>query len=166
MYEMKKQINIKLILLETFSLLFIINGIQRLYIASQGKIYDAVINEDWKKFESLTSESLGQFFANKAIWTIGIILVGILTIGIINWRKKIHIINSIILFLVIIGISLTGFFLSGITNQYLNYFCGIFAEKYGISFFIGGTILTIIGITILWKSINLNKNTIHNTVYN
>ena len=164
MYEMKKQINIKLILLETFSLLFIINGIQRLYIASQGKIYDAVINEDWKKFESLTSESLGQFFTNKAIWTIGIILVGILTIGIINWRKKIHIINSIILFLVIIGISLTGFFLSGITNQYLNYFCGIFAEKYGISFFIGGTILTIIGITILWKSINLNKNTIHNTV--
>ncbi|MBU3012188.1 hypothetical protein KO506_12295 [Polaribacter vadi] len=161
---MKKQINIKLILLETFSLLFIINGIQRLYIASQGKIYDAVINENWKKFESLTSESLGQFFANRAIWTIGIILIGILTIGIINWRKKIHTINSIILFLVIIGITLTGFFLTGITNQYLNYFCGIFAKNYGLSFFIGGTILTTIGITILWKTISLNKNTIHNTV--
>lgn len=81
-------------------------------------------------------------------------------------EKKIHIINSIILFLVIIGITLTGFFLTGITNQYLNYFCGIFAENYGLSFFIGGTILTTIGITILWKTINLNKNTIHNTVHN
>jgi hypothetical protein len=164
MPQMKKQINIKLILLECLALIFIINGIQRLYIASQGKIYDAVINENWKKFESLTSDSIGEFFSNRALWTFGIILVGFLAVGIINWINKIRIINSIIVFLIIVGISVTGFFLSGTTNQYLNYFCGIFSESYGVSFFIGGTILTIIGIAILWKSISLNKNTIHNTV--
>lgn len=161
---MIKQISIKLILLESFALIFIINGLQRLYIASQGQKYDAVMSENWEKFESLTSESIGQFFVNRAYWTFGIILVGILAIGIINWKNKIRIINSIILLVIVLGISMTGFFLSGITNQYLNYFCGIFAESYGLSFFIGGTILTIIGITILWKSINLNKNIICNTV--
>lgn len=164
MPKMIKQISIKLILLESFALIFIINGLQRLYIASQGQKYDAVMSENWEKFESLTSESIGQFFVNRAYWTFGIILVGILAIGIINWKNKIRIINSIILLVIVLGISMTGFFLSGITNQYLNYFCGIFAESYGLSFFIGGTILTIIGITILWKSINLNKNIICNTV--
>lgn len=164
MPKMIKQISIKLILLESFALIFIINGLQRLYIASQGQKYDAVMSENWEKFESLTSESIGQFFVNRAYWTFGIILVGILAIGIINWKNKIRIINSIILLVIVLGISMTGFFLSGITNQYLNYFCGIFAESYGLSFFIGGTILTIIGIAILWKSINLNKNIICNTV--
>jgi hypothetical protein len=157
MPQMKKQINIKLILLECLALIFIINGIQRLYIASQAKIYDAVINENWKKFESLTSDSIGEFFSNRALWTFGIILVGFLAVGIINWINKIR----IILFLIIVGISVTGFFLSGTTNQYLNYFCGLFAESYGLSFFIGGTILTTIGVAILWKSIDFNKNTIH-----
>ena len=160
----EKQINIKLILLESFALIFVINGIQRLYLASQGEIYDAALNQNWGKFESLTSESIGEVFANRAFWTFGIILVGVFAVGIINWKNRIRIINSIILFIIIIGITLTGFFLSGITNQNLNYFCGIFAESYGISFFVGGNILTIIGIAILWKTINLNKNTIHNTV--
>ena len=164
MPQMKKQINIKLILLECLALIFIINGIQRLYIASQGKIYDAVINGNWKKFESLTSDSLGEFFYKRALWTFGIILVGFLAVGIINWINKIRIINSIILFLIIVGITMTGFFLNGIPNQYLNYFCELFAESYGLSFFIGGTILTTIGVAILWKSIDFNKNTIHNNV--
>ena len=167
MSEMKrKQINIKIILLESLALIFLINGIQRLYVASKGKIYEAALDENWVKFESLTNESLGDVLAYRAFWTLGIIIVGIFVVGIINWKNKVRIINSIIVFGIIVGITVTGFFLSGITNQYLNYFCGIFAESYGISFFVGGNILTIIGIAILWKTINLNKNTIHNTVQN
>ncbi len=161
---MKKQINIKLILLESVALIFLINGLQRLYMASQGLKYDALLNENWDKFKSLTSESLGDFFAMRAFWTLGFISFGIIAIGVINWKKGVAIINSIILFIIILGVTMTGFFLSGITNNYLNYFCGIFTENYGTSFFVGGNILTIIGIVILWKTINLNKNTIHNTV--
>ncbi|MHB0756862.1 hypothetical protein [Polaribacter sp. M15] len=163
---MTKQINIKLIILESISMIFLVNGIQRLYVASQGQKYDALMSQNWEKFESLTSESVGQFFANRAFWTLGIILVGILIIGIINWKNKIGIINTMLLFLIVIGIAMNGFFLTGITHQYLNYFCGIFAESWGISFLIGGIIITLIGILILWKTINLNKNTIHNTVQN
>jgi len=80
-----------------------------------------------------------------------------LVIGYINWKSKISIINSILLFLLIIGISVTGFFMKGIVNNYLNYFSGLFGETYGIPFFIGGTILTLIGITILWQTLSRHK---------
>ena len=151
-----------MILLESISLVFLVNGLQRLYMASQGSKYDALINENWEKFESLTSQTAGQFFANRTYWTIGFILIGTLTISFINWKYTIRVINSIILFLIISGISMTGFFLQGITNRYLNYFCGLFGGKYGFSFLVGGFILTLIGILILWKTINDYKSTIHN----
>ncbi|GGD87311.1 hypothetical protein GCM10011312_09240 [Planktosalinus lacus] len=61
------------------------------------------------------------------------------------------------LFLLIIGIAPTGFYMKGIVNNYLNYFSGLFGDTAGISFFIGGTILTLIGIAILWKTINRHK---------
>jgi hypothetical protein len=157
MQKMIKKINIKIVLFETIALIFIINGLQRLYVASQGAKYDAIMSDNWEKFESLTTLTIGQFIANRAIWTLIIILMGVLVIGLINWKNKINIINSILLFLLIIGVSFTGFFMKGIVNNYLNYFSGLFGETYGTPFFIGGTILTLIGITILWQTLSRHK---------
>ncbi|MEX0998273.1 MAG: hypothetical protein WDZ45_14580 [Flavobacteriaceae bacterium] len=154
---MIKKIKIKIVLFETIALIFIIHGLQRLYVASQGAKYDALMNENWEKFEYLTNLTAGQFLANRGIWTFGILITGVLVIGFLNWKKKINIINSILLFLLIIGIAPTGFYMKGIVNNYLNYFSGLFGEKYGISFFIGGTILTLIGITILWMTLSKYK---------
>ena len=167
MQEMIEKLKIKLILLESLSLIFIINGIRRLQIAYNGEKYEALINDDWKKFKSLTNETVGDLFAYGALWVVGIIIFGILVIGFINWKNKIKIINSVAVFVIIIGIAVTGSFMSGIINKYLNYFCGLFAKSYSISFLIGGIILSLVGITILWKAIDINKkSTVHNNVYN
>ncbi len=166
MSKMMKKFNIKLILLECLALIFIISGLKRLYIAYNGKQFDALMSEDWGKFDSLTDIRIGQFFANQAYWTLSSLIIGILIVGLINWKYKFGIINSIIVLLITFGISLTGFYGTGIINRYLNYFCGLFAEGYGIAFLIGGLLIFFVGITILWKTIALNKNTVHNTVYN
>ncbi|WP_188439973.1 hypothetical protein [Planktosalinus lacus] len=81
---MIKKINIKIILFETIALIFIINGLQRLYVASQGAKYDAIISRNWEKLESLTSLTAGQVLANRADWTFGFLITGVLVIGFIN----------------------------------------------------------------------------------
>ncbi len=166
MPNMIKKFNLKLILLECFALIFIISGIKRFYIAYNGEQFDALMSEDWEKFESLTDVRIGEFLANQLYWFLGALIIGILTVGLINWKNKFGIINSIIVLILTFGISATGIYSSGIINRYLNYFCGIFGKGYGMSFLIGGLIIALIGIAILWKSIKMNKNTVHNTVYN
>uniref|UniRef100_UPI00263472D9 hypothetical protein n=2 Tax=uncultured Psychroserpens sp. TaxID=255436 RepID=UPI00263472D9 len=165
MPKMIKEFNLKLILLESFALIFIISGIDRLYVAYNGRQFDALMNEDLEKFESLTDVRIGQFFADQVYWTLASLIIGILTVGLINWKNKFGIINSIVVLILTIGISATGIYSSGIINRYLNYFCGIFAEGYGMAFLIGGLIILSIGIVILWKIIKMNKSTIHNNVY-
>ena len=164
MSKMIKKFNLKLILLECFALIFIISGIDRLYVAYNGKQFDALMNEDWEKFESLTDVRIGQFFADQAYWTLASLIIGILAVGLVNWKYKFGIINSIVVLILTFGISATGIYSSGIINRYLNYFCGLFAKGYGMAFLIGGLIILLIGITILWKTIALNKNTVHNNV--
>ncbi|WP_299224181.1 hypothetical protein [uncultured Aquimarina sp.] len=154
---MIKKFNLKLILLECFSLIFIISGIDRLYVAYNGKQFDALMNKDWGKLESLTDERIGQFFADQAYWTLVSLIIGILAVGLINWKNKFGIINSIVVLILTFGIYKTGIYSSGIINRYLNYFCGIFAEGYGMAFLIGGLIILLIGILILWKTIKINK---------
>jgi len=67
MQKMIKKIKIKIVLFETIALIFIINGLQRLYVASQGAKYDAIMSDNWEKFESLTTLTIGQFIAYRAI---------------------------------------------------------------------------------------------------
>lgn len=166
MPKMIQKFNLKLILLECFALIFIISGINRFYVAYNGNQFDALMSEDWEKFESLTDVRVGEFFANQAYWTIASLIIGILIVGLINWKNKFGIINSIAVLILTFGISATGIYSDGIINRYLNYFCGIFAEGYGMAFLIGGLIIALIGIMILWKTIKMNKSTVHNTVYN
>jgi len=164
MLKMTKKFNLKLILLECLALIFIVSGIKRFYVAYNGKEFDALLNEDWEKFDSLTNLSGSEFLVNQIYWTMISLIIGLLIVGIINGKYKFGIINSIVVLILTFGISATGIYSSGIINRYLNYFCGLFAEGYGMAFLIGGLIILLVGITILWKTIMLNKNTVHNNV--
>ena len=162
MRKMKESLNLKLILLECFALFFIISGINRLYVAYNGEQFDALMSKNWEKFELLTDLPIGDFLTDQAYWTLVGLIIGILIVGIINWKNKFRLINSIVVLILTFGISFTGIYSSGIINRYLNYFCGIFAEGYGIAFLIGGMIIFLIGASILWKTISIYKNTVYN----
>ena len=161
---MIKKIIPRLILFETIALIFLINGIQRLYVSSVGEKYDAIIANDFDKYYSLTSKQIGSFLNERAYWTLGAFLVLIIIIGILNKKLKIHFINSSVVFLIIFVLFPTGFFVEGLVNNYLNCFSGIFGDSYGFSFLIGGMILTVIGIAIILITLKNNINTVPNNV--
>ncbi|WMI68228.1 hypothetical protein [Mangrovimonas sp. YM274] len=154
---MKEKFKPKLILLECFALFFVINGINRFYVAYHGEKFDALIVNDSKKFESLTDMSVGELYAYYIYWTLATLLIGTLTIGLINWKNKIGKTNSIPVIIMTFGLSATGIYTTSIINRYLNYFCEIFGKGYGKSFLIGGFIILLIGIYILWKTLDKYK---------
>lgn len=147
-----QQINLKLILLQFVSLFFLINGIQRLYVSYHGLKYDALMNNNIEKFKTFTTVTPGLFLAYRNYFTLALVIIIPVLIAIINFKNNIQIGNSIILFVLSILCSFTGFFYSGVINNYLNYFCGVFGESYTSSFLIGGIILTAIGIGVLFKT--------------
>ncbi len=154
---MIKKLNLKLILVETTFVFLFITGLKRLYLSSQSEIYKAIIEEDYNKFESLTDLTMGEVLYNQYLWPLGFLVVAILIVGLINWRFKIPIINSVLI--LIIGIS---FFPLGLINgDYLplvfNSFCYLFSNDMKTAYIIGGLILSGVAFTLLWFGLNPNK---------
>lgn len=152
-----KKFNLKLIILECVALIFIISGIKRLYVAYNAEIFDAIERRDWKVYESLTDLDGPLFLASHVYWILTGMIIGVIAVGLINWKNKFGIINSIAVLILTLGISMTGFFSDGIVNRYFNYFCGIFADNTLITFLIGSSLLILVGILILWKTISVYK---------
>ncbi|EDP98580.1 hypothetical protein KAOT1_15222 [Kordia algicida OT-1] len=115
---MIKKFDIKLIILECVALIFIISGIKRLYFAYNGTIFNALTEEDWKMYEALTDMYASQFLDNQSYWILAAMLIGILVIGLINWKNNFGIINSIAVLILTVGIAMTGFYTTGIVNKY------------------------------------------------
>jgi hypothetical protein len=161
MLKMIKTINLKLIILQFVSMVFLIHGIKRLHAATQGNIYEAIIDQDFDKFDSLTNISLSQYIVNLELWSLWSFIISIILIGIGNWKFKITLINSILTVLITSLLYLFGFFNKGIIDRNLNYFCGLFADGYGMGYFIGGAILTLMGLAFLWISFPIQR--LHST---
>jgi len=165
MPKILKKIKLKLIFIESLAAYFLVNGSQRIYVASQADQYELLALGKWEELESLISGSISEIIVTKAYWTFGIFIICIVTIGVLNWKNKISIINIILVSLIVFSFFPLGFFSTGLIFKYLNYLGGIFADDYGLSFFIGGCILSIIGITLLWLIFKQhNKRTVHNNV--
>lgn len=158
-----KKINAKIIVLEILAVFFLINGIQRLYLASQGEKFNAIMNSDMEKYYSLTSTYASVFLERRGYWSLGGFMIGILLIGIINWKIKIHFINSMVTFLIIFMLLPSGLFMKGLINNSLNNFCAHFGVSYSFSYLIGSLILIIIGVLILWKILIMKKDKNHTT---
>ena len=155
---------IRVSFIEILSLFFFINGIKRLYWGFQGEKFNAIMNDDLEKYYTLTSLYASQFLIRPAYWSFGAFIFGVVIVGIINWKNKIYFLNSILIFIIVFTLFPIGVFTKGLINKYLDYFCGIFSQNYSISYLIGGSILTIIGIIILWTTVHTYRNTKHNTV--
>ncbi len=149
---MMKKINIVFILSEIFSMIFFIHGVQRLYIASQGEKYYALLNNNFEKYYTLSNKQISDFMVSDAYWAIYAFIFYAFLIFFINYKYKIYHINSVIVIGIVFFLFPLGGF-GGIVKIYLNYFCGLFGKSYGTSFLVGGSILTIIGILILWVTL-------------
>ena len=150
-------INIKLIALELAGLLFAISGLKRFYVAFHALEYEAIANNDFEKLDGMYDKGFFQFYLDQAYWMLGFTVVCILSVWVLNRINKIKPINSIVITIVIIGLSFAGFFVKGPFNQLLDMFCEILSTEFAIAYFIGGLVLSLIGTYTMWFTLHQLK---------
>ncbi len=155
---MLKKIELKTLVFQITALFFLVNGLKRLYFAQYSEIYEAIIEEDFEYLRSVNDISYSEILLNQALWPFAGFLVGGLIIGFVNWRYKISILNSIIIFAIIFFLFPLGLFNDGFIQQAFNSFCYVFSEKMGKAFFVGGLSMILISFMFFTMSILQIKN--------
>lgn len=158
---MPNKLRPKLILIDVSFVFFLITGMKRLYLASQSEIYDAMIQEDSEKFKSLTDSTAGEVIFDVYYWTLAFLAIAVLIVGLINWRYKTAIVNSILTLIIAFLFFPLGLINGAFIPDLFNSFCYFFSDEMGMAFMIGGLILCGIALMLLSFSLDINRQTIH-----
>ena len=156
------RINPILIILQWFGILFLINGVLRLYYSyySVEILFLNIAEESSNSPEILSI--LDTLLNSQAFFSLGTYFIGIISIALINWKKKIHYINTILVSIFLFIIFPTGLLFKGKINTFFNYFDGLFSNDDAYSYFIAGIIFILVGSILILLSKNLKNNTVHN----
>ncbi|WP_320814292.1 hypothetical protein [Flavobacterium sp.] len=151
------QIKLKIIFIQFFGSIFLIQGIQNIYFSIQNNKFNCLIEYfENPKCECINELNLknhiGDFMANVYLWFFYGFLISILIFGYINWKKNRHLFNTIITITLLFILFPLKFF----RNEYISFSfrqvgC-LFTNDFGIQNLIGGITYSIIGSFILWKS--------------
>ena len=160
-----RKIDLKLIVLQALALIFLIAGVQRLYVAFQADKYKAIWS-DGENFQSLYSITVGELFLYQELWSLAAFLIGIAILTLLNKKRGIPVLNAISVFVLVLILYLIGFFSGGKIKLAIDAFWESMALDYQATYFIAGIFLFAIGFTIAIKSLRLNreKSTIHNNI--
>jgi hypothetical protein len=156
------KINFKIILVQFIGCIFLIQGIQNLYFATQTEKFYCYIeyfkNPKCKCFQRLgLNRIVGEFMSDIYLWFFYGFVFGMILIFIINWKKNRHLLNSILLFVLLFCLFLVRFFRNEYVNLIFRQFGNIFTQDFGVQNIIGGIIYTLIGSLLLWKSYRMKS---------
>ena len=151
------KINFKIILVQFIGCIFLIQGIQNLYFATQTEKYNCFIeylkNPKCECFQKLRlNEFGGEFMSEVYLWFFYGFVIGIIISFIINWKKNTHPLNSVLLFVILFLLFPIHFFRNEYVSLIFRQFGEIITQDFGVQNIIGGITYTIIGSSILWKS--------------
>lgn len=147
----------KLILFQILSGFFFINSVERFYMSIQGEKYEALNDNDWMKFEQLSSENISSFIDSRVYWAFYAFIFFILFSFLINHKLKTSQVNTVVIFSAIFLLFPIGLFSKGFVNNALNHFCGLFGFGYTIDFFLGSSILLLISFCLFCLPLNSKK---------
>lgn len=155
-----KKINILVILIQLFGMIFLIHGILQLRYYSVAEEYICAI----KHFQGQHSECFNELFPNKEIildfwpsiyiWIFLGLLLGIFLVSFLNWKHKFSSLNTLIVAIVMYVIIRLKFFRRGVFSQLFHSFTAAFSDDFTVQLIVGGVLFTLIGITILWISVH------------
>lgn len=146
---MIKKINVPLIITQILSLTLVKLGVTRIYYSYYSKSIEAVLSGEPERYEIGNEIGIEVILFYEAGVSFLAFFLFLISIFILNHKKNIHWINCIILFLLAIGLILSGFLYSSVVSATLNTFCSLFVEGFGTSNLIAGLILFTIGVFIL-----------------
>ena len=154
---MIKGIKFKLIIIQSLALIIIVIGVKRLYSAYKSEFYEN-INDN----ELLTPITISEIIINTALIGFSFFVLTTLIIGYYNRKNKVRLINTILVFLIVLSLFPIGFFNNGLVHGIINSYCYLFTDNIGVVFFIGGITLTIAGSIILWQTNKATKKELIN----
>lgn len=142
------ELNFQNIVFELIGLVLIGFGIEKLNVASRSEEYVALLTNDLEKFESLTTESIGLFFAESSLWRFGALAFGLVIIGLFKlWKMdKNGLLDTFIAFGLAFSLIHLGFFNAVFSNSIINFIGGVFSEDFKIKSIINGLFWSGIGI--------------------
>lgn len=151
------KINFKIILVQFIGCIFLIQGIQNLYFATQTEKYNCYVeylkNPKCECFQKLRLNGFGgEFMSEVYLWFFYGFVIGIIISFIINWKKNRHPLNSVLLFVILFLLFPIHFFRNEYVSLIFRQFGEIITQDFGVQNIIGGITYTIIGSSILWKS--------------
>ena len=157
------KINLKIILTQFIGCIFLIQGIQNLYFATQTEKFYCYIkyfkNPKCECYQRMGLNGIvGEFMSDVYLWFFYGFVIGIILIFIINWRKNRHLLNSILLFVLLFCLFLSRFFRNEYVGLIFRQFGNIFTQDFGVQNIIGGITYTLIGSLILWKSYRMKTD--------
>jgi hypothetical protein len=146
-----------LILIQWLGIFFLINGFLRLFYSFKGTEieYLKTAKEESHSPEYLTIFS--DFLQDRTYMTLGAYLLGIVLIALINWKRKNHFLNTIVVVVLGFAVFPMGILFGGVISKTFNHFGGLFTYHYTYSFLIGGLTFSIIGGLLIWKSSSIGK---------
>jgi multisubunit Na+/H+ antiporter MnhC subunit len=153
-----KKINVPLIITQILSLTLVKLGVTRIYYSYYSKSIEAVFSDEPERYEignEIGIEIILFYEAGVSFLAFFLLLISIF---ILNHKKNIHWINSIILFFLAIGLIISGFLYSSVVSATLNTFCSLFGEGFGTSNLIAGLLLFTIGVFILLNQYQKLRN--------
>lgn len=151
---MKKLVK-KFILFEFLAAIFLIQGIQKLYFASQSSKFESYVlafenpKSDYSRKLLDNTESFGDFIFYIEIWYVYGLIIATILIASINWRIKISQFNTGIIFLLLFSLFPLRFFKSQNVSFIFNSFGAIFTPLLYNRNLINGLFYIFIGILIL-----------------
>jgi surface polysaccharide O-acyltransferase-like enzyme len=151
------KINFKLILIQFIGCIFLIQGIQNLYFATQTEKFNCYIeyfkNPKCECYQRLgLNEIMGEFMSDIYLWFFYGFIIGIIVTCIINWKKNRHPLNSVLLFVLLFILFPIHFFRNKYVSQIFRQLGELFTQDFGIQNIIGGITYTLIGSLLLRKS--------------
>lgn len=149
----------------------LINGIMQLrfytvaekIICARNHFQDSK-SECWNRLFP-TKEDAFVFWPGVFIWIFFGLLFGILIVSFLNWKRKLSPLNTILVAIVMYIIIRLKFFRRGIISRLFHPFRALFSDDFGIQCLFEGITFTLIGLFILYISVNpnlfsLQKNTV------
>lgn len=157
-----KKLNIRIILLQFFGMIFFINGILQLRLYS---VTEKVIclkehfpNQKLKCCAQLfpTKEDILSFWPGVYIWIFAALLIGVLFISFFNWKNKLSALNTILITLLFYILFRFKFYRREIVSHLFRPIRTALFEDLGAQYLFEGIVFTVIGLTILYISVKPN----------
>lgn len=153
-----RKLSIRLIVLQCFFLYFFSSASERIYAALNSGVFDCVFKEESKGLGFQCMENYPEYrivdlMTGPIHFMMYGFLVGVVMIVLVNWRKKNHVLNSILAICLNLLLYFSHFFLFLKLDKILRAIGSAFSDTFSVANLVIMQVALVIALVLLWLSI-------------